>query len=150
MGLAGMALAAAAGVAALIVAVPALGVAMRIAGSAYLLWLAWQIAMSGELVPGSSARPMSLPGAAAFQAVNPKAWIFALGAVTTFRPVDLAPVPGTVAIALVMAAVIVPCASLWAGFGEALGRLLHGERTRRIVNGLLALLVVATIALVWV
>ena len=32
------------------------------------------------------ARPLGLLQAAAFQAINPKAWIFALGAITTFRP----------------------------------------------------------------
>ena len=150
VGLAAMALASAAGIAALVAAVPALAVAMRLAGSAYLLWLAWRIARSGAQQAGSSARPMSVPGAAAFQLVNPKAWVFALGAVTTFRPSDLPPLTGSVIIALVMAIVIVPSASLWVAFGDALGRLMEGDRTRRIVNGLLAALVVATIALVWV
>jgi threonine/homoserine/homoserine lactone efflux protein len=145
-----MALAAAAGVAGLIAAVPALGVAMRVAGSAYLVWLAWQIWRSGEVAAGASARPMSVVDAAAFQLVNPKAWIFALGAVTTFRLTGLDPVVGAVAVPLVMAAVIVPSASLWAGFGDVLGRLLTGERSRRIVNGLMAALVLATVVLVWV
>lgn len=149
VGLAGMALAAAAGVAGIVAAVPALAVAMRLAGSAYLLWLAWQIARSGAARAGTSTRPMSILDAAAFQLLNPKAWIFALGAVTTFRPTGLDPASGAVAIPLVMAAVIVPSAALWAAFGDALGRLLGGERSRRIVNGVMAALVVATIVLVW-
>jgi threonine/homoserine/homoserine lactone efflux protein len=149
VGLGAMALAAAAGIAALLAAVPALGVVMRLAGSAYLLFLAWQIARSGTLTAGSASRPLSVLEAAAFQLVNPKAWIFALGAVTTFRPPELGEVVGSVAIALVMMAVIVPAAGLWAGFGDVLGSLLHRERTRRVVNLVLAALVVATIVLVW-
>ncbi len=149
MGLGAMALAAAAGIAALLAAVPVLGVAMRVAGSAYLLFLAWQIARSGTLTAGEASRPLSIVEAAAFQLVNPKAWIFALGAVTTFRPPGLGEVMGSLAIAAVMMTVIVPAAALWAAFGDALGSLLHRERTRRVVNLVLAALVVATIVLVW-
>ena len=149
VGLGAMALAAAAGIAALLAALPVLGVAMRVAGSAYLLFLAWQIARSGTLAAGEASRPLSIPEAAAFQVVNPKAWIFALGAVTTFRPPELSEVVGSLAIAAVMMAVILPAAGLWAAFGDALGSLLHRERTRRVVNLVLAALVVATIALVW-
>jgi threonine/homoserine/homoserine lactone efflux protein len=149
VGIGAMALGSAAGIAALVAAVPALGVAMRVVGSAYLLFLAWQIARSGSLTAGSASRPMTLPEAAAFQLVNPKAWIFALGAVTTFRPTDLPPVPATLAVAAVMILVILPSAGLWVVFGDGLGRLLSTERTRRVVNLVLAVLVVATIALVW-
>jgi threonine/homoserine/homoserine lactone efflux protein len=149
VGIGAMALGSAAGIAALVAAVPVLGVAMRLVGSAYLVFLAWQIARSGSLSAGSSARPMTLPEAAAFQLVNPKAWIFALGAVTTFRPADLPPVPGTLAVAAVMVLVILPSAALWVVFGDTLGRLLSTERSRRVVNLVLAALVVATIALVW-
>jgi threonine/homoserine/homoserine lactone efflux protein len=150
VGLGAMALAAAAGVAALLAAVPALGVAMRVAGSAYLVYLAWQIARSGSMTAGSAPRPMSLLEGAGFQWVNPKAWIFALGAVTTFRPPAMDALLGTLLIAGVMMAVIVPSAGLWAAFGNALGSLLERERTRRVVTVVLAALVVATIVLVWV
>ena len=149
VGLGAMALAAAAGIAALLTAVPVLGIAMKIAGSAYLLFLAWQIARSGTLTAGDASRPLSVLEAAAFQLVNPKAWIFALGAVTAFRPPELGEVVGSLAIAAVMMAVIVPAAGLWAAFGDALGSLLHRERTRQVVNLVLAALVVATIVLVW-
>jgi threonine/homoserine/homoserine lactone efflux protein len=150
VGIGAMALAAAAGLAAVLAALPALGVAMRVAGSAYLVFLAWQIARSGSLTAGSTARPLSLPEGAAFQLVNPKAWIFALGAVTAFRPPELGPVFGSLAMAAVMMIVIVPAASLWAAFGEALGRHLDRGRTRRAVSVVLAAMVVATIVLVWI
>jgi threonine/homoserine/homoserine lactone efflux protein len=150
IGIGAMALGSAAGIAALVAAVPAVGVAMRLVGSAYQLVLAWQIARSGSLAAGSSPRPMTLPEAVAFQLVNPKAWIFALGAVTSFRPTDLPPIPATLAVAAVMMAVILPSAGLWVVFGDGLGRLLSTERTRRLVNLVLAALVAATIALVWV
>ena len=88
---------------------------MKVAGSAYLLYLAWQVAHAGAIEAGVLARPMGLASAAAFQLVNPKAWIFALGAVTTFRPAELSPLVGTAVVALTMALVILPTASIWAG-----------------------------------
>jgi threonine/homoserine/homoserine lactone efflux protein len=150
VGIGSMALAAAAGIAALVAAVPALGVAMRLAGSAYLVYLAWQIARSGSLTPGSAARPLSLLGAAGFQWVNPKAWIFALGAVTTFQPSSLPPVQGALVTAAVMMVVILPAAGLWAAFGTAIGALLDRDGLRRAVNVVLAVMVLATVVLVWI
>ncbi|HEY5628138.1 MAG TPA: LysE family translocator [Candidatus Limnocylindrales bacterium] len=150
LGIGGMALASAAGLAALVTAVPGLAVGMRVAGSAYLLWLAWQIANSGAIRKGVIGRPMGIVAAAGFQLLNPKAWVFALGAVTTFRPADLPPVAGALAMAGTMMAVVVPSALLWAMAGGTMARLLVDERTRRVVSAALALLVVATVVLVWV
>jgi threonine/homoserine/homoserine lactone efflux protein len=144
-----MALAAAAGLAAAVAAVPELALVMRLGGSAYLLYLAWQIGRSGALQSAALARPLGLRGGAAFQLLNPKAWIFALGAVTTFRPADLPPATGSVIVALVMMLVIVPTAAVWAGGGGAVSRLLSGERSQRIVSVALAVVVVLTVALVW-
>ncbi len=149
IGIGTMALASAAGLALLLAAVPALGFLMRLVGSAYLLWLAWQILRSGAIRPGVLARPMGLFGAAAFQVVNPKAWVFALGAVTTFRPADLPPIPGTLAMTAVMVAVVVPSAWAWAAAGGAMARLLVDDRNRRRVTAVLAALVVGTVVLVW-
>ncbi len=150
VGIGVMTLAAAAGLAALIAALPALALLMKVAGSAYLLYLAWQIAHAGAIEAAVLARPMGVGSAAAFQVVNPKAWIFALGAVTTFRPAELSPVAGTAVIALVMALVIVTTASFWAAAGGLIGRLVTSARTRRAVSLVLAAMVVASVALVWI
>jgi threonine/homoserine/homoserine lactone efflux protein len=150
LGIGAMALGAGLGVAALIASAPALGIAMRVAGSAYLLWLAWQILRLGSLRQAAVARPLGVRGAMAFQAVNPKAWIFALGAVTPFLPVGLPVIAGTVVVALAMMSMIVPAAAAWAAAGGAMARLLEGERSRRVVSVVLAAMVVGTIVLVWV
>ena len=149
VGLGTMALGAAAGIAALVSALPALELAMKVAGSAYLLFLAWQTAMAGTLDPGVVARPFGLFQAAAFQAINPKAWIFALGAVTTFRPDGFPVVAGSVLVAATMMVVIVPSASLWAAGGGALARFLEGERTRQLVSLGLAGVLALTVVTVW-
>jgi threonine/homoserine/homoserine lactone efflux protein len=149
LGIGVLALIAAAGLAAIVSAVPSLAVVMKIVASAYLLSLAWQVAGAHALERGESARPMSVVQAAAFQAINPKGWIFALGAVAAFRPADLPVVPGSVLVAATMTAIVIPTAALWAAAGGWLGRLLDGERSRRVVSLGLAALLTASVVAIW-
>ena len=123
---------------------------MKIVGSVYLLYLAYQIAGAHALERGEVARPLGVLQASAFQVINPKAWIFALGAITTFRPADLSGPGGAVVVALVMMAVILPSASIWAAGGEAMGRLIVGHGAERVVGLAMGALLAATVALVWV
>lgn len=149
LGIGSLALAVAAGLGVLITTVPEIAFAMKLAGSAYLLYLAYRIAGARALERGRVARPLGLLQAAAFQAINPKAWIFALGAITTFRPPGLPIVPGILLVALTMTIVVLPTAALWAGAGGALSRLMTGERANRLVSFALAALLAATVAYVW-
>ena len=150
IGLGGMALAVAAGLGAAITAIPGLAVAMKIGGSIYLLYLAWQVAGAGALSKSSIARPMTVLQATSFQAINPKAWIFALGAITTFRPSSLPIGAGSLLVAVVMMIVIIPTAGLWAAGGGAIGRLLIDDRRRRIVSLVLAVVLALTVVSVWI
>ncbi len=150
LGIGAMTLAVAAASGAVLAAIPGLATAMKVGGSLYLLWLAWQILRAGALERTDVARPFGLASAAAFQLINPKAWIFALGAVTTFRPAELPIVVGSLVVALTMMVVIVPSALLWAGAGDALGRLTKGRRARQVVSVTLAGLLLVSVALVWV
>jgi threonine/homoserine/homoserine lactone efflux protein len=148
LGIGALALIAAAGLAAIVSAVPTLAVVMKVAASAYLISLAWQVAGAHTLDRGEPARPMSVVQAAAFQAINPKGWIFALGAIAAFRPADLPIVPGSLLVAATMTVIVIPTAALWAAAGGWLGRLLDGERGRRAVSlGLAALLAVSVVAI---
>ena len=150
LGIGAMALAVAAGLGTLITTVPVLGTAMKVAGSAYLLYLAWQIARSGALQAATVSRPLGVVEAASFQLVNPKAWVFALGAITTFRPAGLPIATGSLLVAATMMLVIVPTAELWAAGGGALNGLLSGARTHRFVSLALAAIVAATVVWVWI
>lgn len=150
LGIGGMAVAVGAGIGALVTSSPGLALVMKAAGSLYLLVLATRIARAHGLERGELARPLGSGQAIAFQLVNPKAWIFALGAVTTFRPTDLPALGGSLLVAAVMIAAIVPTAALWAAAGGAINGLLTNERRRRIVSLAMAALVVATVATVWV
>ena len=151
LGIGSMALAVAAGLGVLITTVPEIELAMKVAGSAYLLYLAYQIAGARALERGDVARPLGLLQAAAFQAINPKAWIFAhLRGGHAFRPAELPIVAGSLVVAATMMIVVIPSAALWAGAGGILGGLIEGERTHRIVSLVLAALLAATVVFVWI
>jgi threonine/homoserine/homoserine lactone efflux protein len=125
---------------------PILQAILKYAGAIYLLWLAWQLAhaapMSSEQT--SASRPMTFLGAAAFQWVNPKAWVMAVGALTTYLPhaFNVADVMG---MALFFGLVCAPCVAIWAVFGQGMRRILQNPRTVRIFNIVMAGLLVASL-----
>jgi len=150
LGIGVMAILVAAGVGTLFTAVPQVGLVMKLGASLYLFYLAYRIAGARALERRELAHPLGLRQAAAFQAVNPKAWIFALGAITAFRPASDPALAGSLLVALTMTLVVVPTAALWAAGGGALSRLLTGEQAPRAVSVALALLLAATVAFVWI
>ncbi len=134
------------GLGAIFKAWPLLYVALKYAGAAYLLYLAWQIAVSEPSAPGNdSARsPIGFFQAAAFQWVNPKAWVMAVGAISTYAAV--APFPlNVVVIAALFGVFGLASSGTWLGFGAALQRVLKNPRAVRVFNVVMALLLVASL-----
>lgn len=108
------------GLGALLTALPAAYLALKIAGGLYLLYIAWKIGTSRTLGEGKSTdKPMSFLSAAAFQWVNPKAWVMAVTAMATYTNVENYWLTVMI-VGLAFAAVNVPCVSTWAGFGSVL------------------------------
>lgn len=117
---------------------------LAVAGCVYLLWLAWVLwraAAPGEAA--GRARPMSFAGAVLFQWVNPKAWMMALNSALVFAPGG-APLRQLLVMALLAAAVNLPCIGLWALGGDRLRRVLQAPAALRAFNALMALLLAAT------
>jgi len=144
-----MAVLVAAGLGVLVTTIPPLAFAMKFAGSIYLLFLAWQVAGAAALHRTTASRPMSLLRAIGLQLVNPKVWIFAIGAFSTFRPSELPIVLGSALVIVAMMAVTIPTAVLWVVAGDVLNRLIERPTARRALSLGLGLLVVATVVFVW-
>ncbi len=127
-------------------AVPGLYDVLRCVGAMYLLWLAWKIARAGPLADGKpGGRPLTVWQAAAFQWVNPKAWVIVIGAVSTYAPRD--GFGRNVAIlAVLLGVVMAPSISVWAGFGTMLGPVLRHPARVRALNVTMALLLVLSLA----
>jgi threonine/homoserine/homoserine lactone efflux protein len=125
--------------------VPTLYAALEAASVAYLLYLAWKIAMSRTFSIGTSdQRPMTFLQAAAFQWVNPKAWMMTVTGVTAFRlSEDL--LTNSIVLALAFAVVNLPSISIWAAFGVGMRRLLSSKIAMRAFNWTMAALLVASV-----
>jgi threonine/homoserine/homoserine lactone efflux protein len=125
---------------------PPLYTILRYVGAAYLLYLAYKIATSGPMSASGngSAKPMSFLGAAAFQWVNPKAWVMAVGAITTYTPAQ-GYVVNVIVIAALFALVNLPSVGIWVMFGSALRNLLQNPRWLMLFNVLMALLLVISL-----
>lgn len=126
---------------------PATHIVLKIAGAAYLLYLAWRIANAAPGGDGQTrSRPFRFYEAALFQWVNPKAWIMAMGAIATYTTIGGDLIAETLTIAGVFLAITYPAVSLWAGIGLGIARILAGPRAMRLFNQGMALLLVVSLA----
>jgi threonine/homoserine/homoserine lactone efflux protein len=120
--------------------------ALKYVGAAYLLYLAWRIAQSGQ--PGDSdakGRPLSFLEAAAFQWVNPKAWMMAVSSIPAFTTIGGNYYAELLVITLVWGLLCIPSCLTWCLFGVAIRQLIRTPETARIVNYGLAVLVALSI-----
>jgi len=133
------------GLGALLHTVPLLYTALKFAGGAYLVWIAWKIGTSRSLSERESgAQPMSFLSAAAFQWVNPKAWVMAVTAMATYTNEQLY-LFSVLLVGLAFAAVNVPSVSTWAGFGSALRDWLSDPVRLKWFNITMAVLLVLSL-----
>ncbi len=124
---------------------PILYTVLKYAGAAYLLYLAWKIAGSGSMEDGVvRGKPFTFLQAAAFQWINPKAWVMAVGVVATYTP-QTSFFANLVIATVVCGIVNLPSISIWVTFGTALRRVLHKPGAVRAFNIVMALLLVASL-----
>ena len=119
--------------------------------AAYLLWLAWKLARA-PVGPEAISNGMStghwqaFGQGAAVQALNPKAWLFALSAVGVFVLPHAATLQ--MALGLLCAVSLLACLvgiGCWAVLGRALVRWLSSPRRQRALHCLLAALLVGSV-----
>ncbi|UDL89788.1 LysE family translocator [Mesorhizobium sp. PAMC28654] len=134
------------GLGAVLTAFPVLHTGLKIAGGAYLLYLAWKIAMSRSLGGKGEARaqPMRFIDAAAFQWVNPKAWVMAITAMAVYTNPER-PFLSVLLISIAFAVVNLPSVSTWAGFGTALRGFLSDPVRLKWFNIAMGVLLAATL-----
>ena len=136
----------AAGLGLLFASVPALQLALKVAGAGYMLWLAWRVANAkpasetGDL----AAEPLTFFQAAAFQWVNPKGVLAALSGIALFMRPGHAATDFAILLAVFALSTILSVVT-WTGFGVALRQLLQNPVHARIFNVAMALLLVASI-----
>jgi threonine/homoserine/homoserine lactone efflux protein len=131
---------------------PVIHQVLRYGGAAYLLYLAYRIATAAPATPDAAraaGRPLTFLQAALFQWINPKSWMMAVGAISAYTTVGGNLMLESVLIALTFGAVGLPSVALWAGLGVAIGRLLQTRWALRAFNIAMALLLAASLAVMF-
>lgn len=124
---------------------PLLHEIVRWAGIAYLLYLAWVIARTRSVSEMESGTPMTFFQAVAFQWVNPKGWIMAVGALAAFTSPSGEMWWEIGRIALVFIVIGGPCIIAWMLFGVGLKRLLNEPKHLRRFNVSMGLLLAISV-----
>ncbi|WP_288192432.1 LysE family translocator [uncultured Phyllobacterium sp.] len=133
------------GLGALIQTIPLVYTILKFAGGAYLVYLAYKIATSRSLgTVDSNARPMTFLEAAAFQWVNPKAWVMAVTAMATYTAPQ-AYLATVLIVGIAFALVNVPSVSSWAAFGQFMRGWLSDPARLKWFNISMAALLVASL-----
>lgn len=142
-------LATACGLGALFEAMPALHLALKLIGSGYLLWLAWQLAQAG--VPGER-NVRDMPHwfqAACLQWVNPKGWFMAISAIGGFTLAGQHYVVSAVGILLTFFLMGLLTGLFWVLFGAQVRRWIRSPQGWRRFNRGMGILTAACILMIW-
>jgi threonine/homoserine/homoserine lactone efflux protein len=110
----------------------------------YLLYLSWKMLGSISVTKKETGRPLKFYEASLFQFINPKAWTVAIAAVSGFFPSDENFFVATMFLAITAPFVCIPSISLWALFGNSLRIFVSNTKTKKIIECILALLLVFT------
>ena len=139
---------------------------LRIAGGSYLLWMAWKLVrtsphappLRGSLPPeganprlgrpgagfAAAPQPMGFWAAAAFQWINPKAWVMTITCMSTYLPAQASGADMATLIAMFVV-VGIPCSFIWLAFGQAMRQWLQDPVRLRAFNRTMAIALVASL-----
>lgn len=136
------------GVGAAYKAFPQIGIVLKIGGSAYLVYLAWKIAHSGRLhlreKAAEATTPLTFTQAALFQFINPKAVVACLTALSLL-PEGISVLQSLLVIFVLNTFCCLSSTTIWTLFGKVIAALFRDDKTRHIINIVLALLLLAAV-----
>ena len=125
---------------------PFIYIAIKVLGFVYMLYLAWTIATSNsnpaEGNVDNNSKPLSFIGAVAFQWVNPKAWVMAIGFFSNYITKE-AGIETIVMCSLLFSIVNLPSIAVWALLGSRMRKLFAIKAYAQIFNVTMAALIVA-------
>lgn len=121
---------------------------LKIIGILYLFWMAFKIATnkgSLDVKEGEESKPFTFLQSAAFQWVNPKAWIMAITAISIFVTSKDDTLIQVLIIALIYFLSSIFSTSAWTAGGVVLKRFVKDEKVVRILNISMAILLIASV-----
>lgn len=133
----------------MLMAIPELLIGLKVFATVYLCYLAWKI-LGFELNGDQQVhQPMKIPEAWLFQFSNPKAWMMATTGLNFAYVVDTNMFFAVTLLCCCFATLGACCNFLWVWMGASMRSLLMNPKTRRWINGSLAVITVSTIAAFW-
>lgn len=128
-----------AGAGALFEAAPRFRLILLVAGAVYLAWLGGVLIWRTRDDP-SGKLPSTAIGAAGFQLLNPKSWVLILTATAAMS----GEAAGLITLAVTLAAITIPCLTIWACAGAAIARWLKRAQARRCFDRAMGGLLIAS------
>ena len=132
------------GLANLFILYPQVQFYMKILCFLYLLYLGWKMIGSFSMIQKETGRPLKFYEASAFQFINPKAWSIAITVASGFYPTEENIFVGVLFVVITAAIINFPVCSLWALFGSGLRKFINDIKVKKVIEYLLALLLVLT------
>ena len=117
---------------------------MKILCFLYLLFLGWKMIGSFSSIQNETGRPLRFYEASLFQFINPKAWSIAVTVASGFFPAEENIFVGIFFVTVTAAVICFPTISLWALFGSGLRKFVNNEKIKKLIEYLLAVLLVLT------
>ena len=117
---------------------------MKILCFFYLVYLGWKMIGSFSVLRKETGRPLKFYEASLFQFINPKAWSIAVAVASGFFPTEENVIIGIAFVTITAAIICFPTISLWALFGSGLRKFITDIKTKKIIEYLLAILLVLT------
>ncbi len=137
------------GVGALLMSMPGLTFALRLAAAGWILWMAWVLFMSTRRPQvAAHARPMRFHEAVLFQWVNPKVWAIALAAASGYAA-GLPPMQEAARLAAAFSGINLFVCFFWTLAGTALAWLLTTPARWRAFTTVMAALLAASAGMVF-
>jgi threonine/homoserine/homoserine lactone efflux protein len=139
------------GLGSLVLASPMILQGLKWCGIGFLLWLSWKIATAGRSEATTDTDHVGFWRAAAFQWVNPKAWLVSASAVGTYLQADAGSAfTQALAFGVLFVLAALPSCFVWLAFGATAHRLLHTERAVRRFNVAMGALLAGSVLLfIW-
>tara|TARA_Y100000992_G_C21151351_1_gene436395 strand:+ start:34 stop:633 length:600 start_codon:yes stop_codon:yes gene_type:complete len=117
---------------------------MKILCFLYLLYLAWKMIGSFDMVKKEIGRPLRFYEASLFQFINPKAWSIAITVASGFFPTEENIFIGILFVTITAAVICFPSICVWALFGSSLKKYISNYKVKKYTEYSLALMVVST------
>ncbi|EIE50089.1 LysE family translocator [Salipiger aestuarii] len=125
------------GIATLLARAPVSELALKIAASGWMLWMAWGLWHSHRARGQGRDRPMTLIEAVLFQWINPKVWAVALAASSAY-PGGYGPLGEAIRLGSAFSGLNLLCCLFWASAGSLLTWLLTTPQAWRIFSRIMA------------